>query len=257
MPSLGRMLKATLSATYDYLQLVVVANVLWCAAWIVPLLVSAVLPDIVLLVIAVAGALAALTVGPATLGLAELAHRVVTRDDPGLRHFFHGYSRFFWRGVSYFLVNAVVVGGCLVNVGFYTTVFAGRWLWVVGVLWVYVLIFWGLMQIYAPQLIVRADLGVARALKLAARAVAGNIAYTTVVMLEIAVVGALVALPVLLGKQTLMGLSVLVAFFLFAGFVSMLSAGAVDDLMQYQEAEEEQPGEDSEEPSTEEEATCA
>lgn len=254
MPSLLRMLKDTLSAGYDYLQFVVVANVLWCTAWIVPLLGSAAVWDAAAIQVAVGGIAAALIVGPATLGLAHLSYRIVSRDDPGLGQFFQGYSRFFWRGAAYFLINTAIVGGCILNVGFYTTKFADSWLWMIGVLWLYVLLFWSLMQIYAPQFIVREDIGAWQALKKAALLAVDNLAYTTVVALEIAVVAALIALPVLLGKPTLMGLSVLISFFVFPGLVGLLGAGAVQDLMRKYELEADEPSEQGERLSAKEEA---
>jgi len=254
MPSLGRMLKETLAAGYDYLQLVVVANVLWCTAWIAPALAAAAVAASPVALAALGATVGALTVGPATLGLAHLSHHIATRDDPGLRHFFQGYSRFFWRGVFYFLINAVIVAGCILNIGFYTTKFAGHWLWMIGVLWIYVLIFWCLMQLYAPQFIVREDSGVWRGLRKAALLAADSIGYSTVVMLEIAAMAALLALPVLLGRPTLMGLSVMVVFFLFAGLVALLGAGAVEDLLRKYQTEEGEATEPPEDLSPEEEA---
>ncbi len=246
-PSLGGMLKHTLSVWYDYLQLVVGGTVLWCLVWLVPVGVASLLLDSALY-LPVGVLAAALTVGPASLGLACMSLKMVRRDDPGIAHFFWGYTRFFWRGVWWALANALIAGGCVWNVVFYTSQFKDGRYWPIGVLWVYVLLYWLFMQLYAPQFIVRENSGVWNALRKSALLVAGNLGCTAVVAFEAGVVIGIVVLPLFVSSALLIGVSVLVAFFLCAGTVLLVGAGAVENLMrQYEQPAETAAGNSSSE----------
>lgn len=249
MPHFPRMLKKTFVDGYDYLQLVVFGNVIWCLAWTPAAAFATARIGNFPLKAAVVLLLASVGAGPVWMGLAQLSRAIADREDPRMAQLLTGLRAFFGRGVALFLVNVAFIAVCLFDVWWWSTFTRQRWSqlasFVVTTLWVYVLLFWLIMQAFCAPFIVRENIGVARALRKSALLVLDNLGYATMVMLQIAVLMAIMSLWIVVpgqAKATLMGLALMVLFFLFAGFVSLLGTEALDDLMQ-----KYQPAQDSEE----------
>ena len=109
----------------------------------------------------------------------------------------------------------------------------------------YAMLYWVLMQIYCPAFIVREDIGVLRATRRSALLVLGNIGYSALVFVQLAVVGVVIALPVFVPVGVLWGLSIMLVLFLVAAFAMLLGAAALEDLMQqYADTPDEASGAD-------------
>jgi small-conductance mechanosensitive channel len=184
------------------------------------------------------------------MGLAKLSCSIAEREDPRAGELLSGMTSFFGRGVTLFLVNAAFIAICLLDVSFWGE-HALKW-WgelgsfVVTTLWVYVLLFWLIMQLYCAPFIVRENLGVGKALKKSALLVLDNLGYSTLLLVQVAVLVVFMGLFLVVpgqAKATFIGLSLMVLFFLFAAFVSLLGTEALDDLMRKYEQREKEAGE--------------
>ena len=243
------MLKKTLVDAYDYLHLLVVGNVLWCIAWLIPvLLMMAVGPELrgeqppsrshSAVAVGIALLAAAFVVGPATMALAALARAIASRQDPRLVDFLHGFRRFYLRGAALFGINVAVAGLWATNLLFWASSGPGGERigqiasFALLTLLSYAMLYWLLMQLYCPAFLARQDIGVFRAIRRSALIVLGNLGYSTLVFAQLAVLGALIALPIFVHVPILMGVSVMLVTFLVVAFVMLLGAEALRDLMQ-------------------------
>ncbi len=265
------MLKKTLRDGYDCLQLIVFGNVAWWTAWLLPFFVSTVVwpkaekgQPMPLAQIGFAIGLgllvAAFIVGPVTMGLAALARVITRRQDPRLVDFFHGFRRFYLRGTMLFAVNAVITMCWGANLVFWSSSGpGGERLGQIGSfallsLLSYAMLYWVLMQLYCPAFIVREDIGVLRAVRRSALLVLGNIGYSAGVFAQLAIIAAAIALPFTVQVQLLMGVSVMLAGFLYVAFAMLLGAAALEDLMQKYEGEDEEAEEPADEDAAEDDS---
>ncbi|MFQ5810245.1 MAG: hypothetical protein ACE5JM_11555 [Armatimonadota bacterium] len=257
MPSFPAMLKKTLVDGYDCLQLLVLGNVAWCVSWLVPICVMTVVgpqlgtdeapsPAHIAVAVCIALVVAAFTVGPTTMALAALARAITTRRDPRLVDFFRGFRRFFLRGAALFGLNAAVAILWAANVFFWASSGPGGerigQLGSFALLTVlsYAMLYWVLMQIYCPAVVVREDVGALRATRRSALLVLGNLGYSALVFVQLAVLGAVIALPLFVPVRVLVGVAVMLAAFLVVAFAMLLGATALDDLMKQYEEDESQ-----------------
>jgi len=245
---------------YDYLQLLVFGNLLWCIAWLIPIfLMTAVGPQVAgegplsqrhgAAAVCIALVVAAFIVGPATMGLAALARAIASRQDPRMADFFQGFRGFYLRGAGLFGLNAVAVTIWATNMFFWSSRGPGGerigqvGSFVLLTLLSYGMLYWVLMQMYCPALIARENIGMLRATKRSALVVLGNPGYSALAFAQLAAVGALVALPLFVHVSLLMGLSVMLVAFLVVAFAMLVGAEALNDLMrQYEEGTSEDPG---------------
>ncbi|MGD8237759.1 MAG: hypothetical protein PVH68_04365 [Armatimonadota bacterium] len=251
------MLKKTLVDAYDCLQLLVLGNVAWCVSWLVPVgVMTAVGPQIgaeepaalphTIAAVCVGLVVAAFTVGPTTMALAALSRAITTRRDPRLADFFRGFRRFFLRGAALFGLNAVVATLWASNVFFWASSGPGgerigQWgSFALLTLLSYAMLYWVLMQIYCPAFIAREDIGVLRATRRSALIVLGNIGYSALVFVQLAVLAAVIALPLFVPVRVLAGVAIMLLAFLAVAFAMLLGATALDDLMKQYEQDESQ-----------------
>ncbi|MBM3498529.1 MAG: hypothetical protein FJX74_07635 [Armatimonadetes bacterium] len=227
---LGHVLRATLSQAWDYAYLVIAGSLLWGLSAALPLAAVALVRD---MRIAAAGLylVGALTVGPMTVALYGMSQDMARRELPSLGALFGALRRFYWRAVALFLVQAFLLGGMLLAAWFYQAHFDHWLLEGLSLLWVYAALFWTMMNLYVPALLVRADGPVLGALRNGALLTLAHPGYTFLVLLQIACLLLLVALPVFARSNLALGVSFLVFFLLLPGFVPLLATNALNDLL--------------------------
>ncbi len=235
---LGHVLRATLSQTWDYAHLVIAGSLLWGLSAAVPLLATAFLRDMRL---AAAGlyAVGALTVGPMTVALYGMSEGMAARELPSLGALFGSLRRFYWRGALLFLIQAFILGGTLLAAWFYQAKFDHWLLEGLSLFWIYVALFWVMMNLYVPALLVRGEGSVLGALRNGALLTLAHPGYTFLVLLEVACLLVLVALPLLARSNLALGVSFLVFFLVLPGFVPLLATNAMGDLLRHHARDEE------------------
>ena len=241
---LGHTLRATLSQTWDYIFLVMGGSLLWAASVAVPATASAFVAG-TRLAIPVYYLLGALTVGPSWVALYGMSAAMARREMPAFGDFLRALRRFYWRGVALFLVQAFVLGGCVLAAWFYQAKFHHWALMAVSLLWVYVGLFWIMMGLYAPAFLVRDDGSVWAALRKAAILTLAYPGYTFLILLQIAILLGLILLPIVARLGAAIGVSFILFFFLLPAFVSLLATNALHDLL----AAQPEPEGNGEEPT--------
>ena len=237
-PNLPLMLRDTLSQAWDSLQLVVAGAILWALAWIVPTTGYSLIGITSRWVIPATIALAALTVGPATIGLYGLAVSIRSRQSPTIAAFFGAIRDHWWRGIIWLLGHLVFLAASVLTVYFYVVMFADSWLKAIGLLWGYVIVYWLMMQLYAPALMLRDGIGPWKATRRAFWLVLDNLGYSFLVLLQIAaVVAVMIVLPPAVPGGWGLAISVMIVFFGFAAWCALLATNAVEDLLQKYEGD--------------------
>jgi len=233
---LGHVLRATLAQAWDYAQLVIAGSLLWGISLAAPMLATAFLRDL-RVAAPVFYVIGALTVGPATVALYGMSEAMARRELPSLGVFFESLRRFYWRGAALFCIQAFVLGGVLLAAWFYRTMFDSWLLGALSLLWVYVGLFWVMMSLYVPALLVRDDGSVRSALKNGALLTLAHPGYTFLVLMQIACLLVLVLIPVFTRSNIALGVSFLVFFLVLPGFVPLLATNAANDLLRKHLAE--------------------
>jgi uncharacterized membrane protein YesL len=233
---LGHVLRATLSQAWDYAHLVIAGSLLWGLSVAAPLAAMALVRD---MRVAAAGMylIGALTVGPMTVALYGMSETMARRELPSLGALFAALRRFYWRAAGLFLVQVFVLGGVLLAAWFYQAKFDHWLLEGLSLLWVYVALFWLTMNLYVPAFLVRTNRSVLGALRNGALLTLAHPGYSFLVLLQIACMLALVALPVFARSNLALGVSFLVFFLVLPGFVPLLATNAMSDLLRRHEEE--------------------
>ena len=239
---LGHVLRSTLSQAWDYFHLVIAGSLLWAVSVAVPTLATAFMRDL-RLIGPTFYLVAALTVGPLTVGLYGMSEAMMRRELPGLGALFESLRRLYWRAVGLFLVETFVLGGALFAAWFYQARFHFWLLQAVSLLWVYGALFWLMMSLYVPAFLVREGGSVWSALRNGALLTLAHPGYTFLVLLQIAFVLVLIAVPVFARYNLALGISFLLFFLFLPGFVPLLATNAMEDLLRkHRAAEGEEEG---------------
>ena len=227
--------------TYERLGLVVFANTVWLLSALLP---SAIWPwltgvPVWAQLLGIAVCLCVIS-GPMTLGMYRLSAGIIGGGSDSALVLFSGFSRGFVRAAGTAALNVVVAGLAAVTIAYWLSV-PSTALKVVGFVWVWLLLLWGLAQCWVFPILALHEVGIVTAERLALYLVIGRpYAALTLSVYSAALVG-LVALPWLLGLSMLMGLSVLlVGLLAFAhlalvhthmvvSLLESLGAGAEDD----------------------------
>jgi len=228
---LGHTLRATFSQAWDYIFLVMGGSLLWAVSVAVPATASAVVSGTPLAIPAYY-LLGALTVGPAGVALYGMSAVMARREMPGFGDFFRALRRFYWRGVALFLVQAFFLGGCLLAAWFYHTKFHHWAFEALSLLWVYVGLFWVMMGLYVPAFLIRDDRSIWSALRKAAILTLAYPGYTFLILLQIVIVLAVIAVPIVARVNAAIGVSFILFFLILPAFVALLATNAMNDLLQ-------------------------
>ncbi len=167
-----------------------------------------------------------------TLAAWTTGNRIARGTGRGIGDFLDGLRTRTVLGLVYFLVDVLIAALLVANVRFYFTSTLGilgtpvSWLGkgvrvghLLGLLWVSPLTLWGMMQLYAPALLIEQDIGVGQGLRRAAVLVLDNVLFS----LGFAVVAVL-----LTGLLVVSGVGM---FALFAGAMAVLTNNAVRVLL--------------------------
>jgi uncharacterized membrane protein YesL len=227
---LGHVLREALSQAYDYVFLVIAGSLLFGLSLAVPAFVLGLLVGTRLMVPA-SCATAALCVGPVWVALYGLSQTMAERELPSFGHLFGTLRRFWFRAVALFAVEAFILAGCLLAAWFYQAKFDHWLIECLSLLWVYVALFWIMMGLYVPAFLVRDDSSIWSALRKGALLTLAHPGYTFLVLLQVAFVGLLVAVPIFGRLNALLGLSFILFFIFLPGFTALLATNAVNDLL--------------------------
>ncbi len=181
--------------------------------------------------------------GPVTLAAWAVANRIA-RGSPGrVRDFVDAFRARLVPGLLLFLLEVLITTLLVANIRFYlssTLGILGRPLdWVgggvrvghlVALVWLSPLTLWALMQLYVPAFVVEQEIGVGRALRLAAILVLDNVFFS---------LGLGLVVVVLAGLCILSGVGM---FALFAGVMAVLTNNALRQLLTRYEHTSEQSG---------------
>ncbi|MGQ9731341.1 MAG: hypothetical protein ACUVX8_08680 [Candidatus Zipacnadales bacterium] len=240
---LAHVLRSTLEQTYDYIFLVIGASLLWSTALAVPLLPLELLGDM-RFVVPTGYLLAALTVGPMTVAIYALAEAMSSRELPALGILVSALPRFYLRAVALFVVQTVLGGGIALATWFYQARFDHWLLKGLSLLWLYVGLFWAVVALYTPALLVREGGSIWSALRNAVVLTLAHPGYSFLILLQVLFLLLLVALPLVAGLSSAVGLSFVLVFLFLPAFVPLLTTNAITDLLRKHmpEASEEEAG---------------
>ena len=225
---LGLALRLGLRDTYDYLGTVLLMSVLWTAAATTAVLGGQAvgislfgrLPGYLPLFLSAVSALAGLVMvsGPLTAGFFRFARNAAAREEPELFDLAWGFRSALGRSLA--LAAAQVAGTVVLTVNCY------YWLSqkhpaaiVLGTLFGYLLVFWGLLSLYSWPLLVEQELGTPRLLLKSFLLLLDNFLYTL-----------LLALLCLL-LSSLLWATMIAGALLWAGVMSMLLTQGTRELL--------------------------
>jgi len=143
MPGLGKTLKKWLVDSYDYLGLVLASSFVWFGVTLggVGVITKIDLRSNPILLLGLLAVFYIFLVAPLTAGVYALARRIVTRDDPSLVDMLEGFKELLFESWALGFAQAFVTLVILVNAWFYLS-HGGLALRILGVLALYILIFW-------------------------------------------------------------------------------------------------------------------
>jgi hypothetical protein len=145
----------TLRDTWEELYSLAIANLVWLFSWALPLtLVSVIGANVGGLIFIVIGVC---LFAVATPGMYVVANRVARGRTFQFSDFTDGVRTFWWRGLIWLLVNIAVFILVRANVVFYPSMFEGSWVLVMVFLWLGMLVFWCMMQVYFWPLLIEQE----------------------------------------------------------------------------------------------------
>lgn len=208
----GAILAQAFKAAYEYIGILMLSNFVWFLAAFLPILLFTMLPwqHPVFFLFGVLGTV--VLFGPATAGIHTVIYRLVQREEATLTHFRAGFVRFFGRSFLLALVMGVILGILIVDLWFSLNS-PSTWFRLLSGIWVYFIIFWGIMAQFVFPFLVQQDIGVITILKRSSLLAMDNILVSVVITLVntvILAVSVLLAAPILL---FVMGLTAFVQHF--------------------------------------------
>lgn len=178
-PRFWKSLKKTFSTCYDYLGLTILGSIIWfsvvlmCYTLFIKVLLrlNPVLAGVGVLV------LYAFIISPVLAGGYCLARQMLIRDDPSARDLLRGIREYGRSAFGLGFVQAAISGLILINALFYlkSSVLPLR---MVGILFIYVLLFWMINCIYHFPILIEQRPGILSVLKRGALIAADNVVFT-------------------------------------------------------------------------------
>ncbi len=142
----------SLKDTWEELLPLSIVNLVWLFSWALPLaaIVSVSAPALIIALLLLGVLLFPVT----TAGIYYVTNRVAHAKTFHFYDFVEGIKIYWWRAIVWLLVNVLVVFLVWTNLAFYPRAFEGGWVVFVQGLWLAVLAFWLVMQLYFwPMLI--------------------------------------------------------------------------------------------------------
>lgn len=156
--------------------------------------------------------------GPATAGAYYLANRLIKRESIEWRDYFFAFKKYFWRAEALIIIFILAIVVIVVDFMFYSQIqnIAIR---ILSILWLYILIFLGVMQTYMFPLLIEQDTGIKKVIVRSFLLSIDNIGVSLVIFL---VVVALSAVCIITGVGALLLLMGIKSFFDTKTFLSVM-----------------------------------
>ena len=145
----------TLKDTWEELYSLALVNLVWLFSWSLPIGLGTVtkVPIVIALTALVSLGLLPVT----TVGVYYVANRVAHGKTFHFSDFVDGIKLYWWRAIIWLLANVAVIFLICLNLWFYPANFEGLWVILVGGLWLAVLFFWIVMQVYYWPLLIQQE----------------------------------------------------------------------------------------------------
>jgi hypothetical protein len=145
----------SLRDTWEELLPLAVVNIVWLASWALPLFAFSSLsaPAIAIPLFL----LSVVLLPVSTAGIYYVTNRVAHGKTFHFSDFVEGVRIYWWRAILWLVVNLGVVYLIWVNLWFYSSRLEGPWGFVVGGVWLALLAFWLVMQLYFWPMLLQLD----------------------------------------------------------------------------------------------------
>ncbi len=204
----GAVVAQGFKAAYENIGILMLSNVVWFAAVAFPLFLVTLFrledPRSVFLAMVATVVL----FGPATAGLHSVMYHTVTDRAASLAHFQSGFRQFFARSVMVTVVLGLVLALLIFNFSF-SLYSPSTWIRLLSGIWIYFLVFWGIVVQLVFPFLVQQDIGVLLTLKRSALVATDNILVSFIVAVVngiIVLLSLLLAAPILLFTMGLIAL---------------------------------------------------
>lgn len=201
---------------YDNLGWVLFVSAIWFG-FAVPFM-FAILPGQLPIFLRVLLGTSVIFLGPATAGAYYLANRLIKRESIEWRDYFFAFKKYFWRAEALIIIFILAIVVIVVDFMFYSQIqnIAIR---ILSILWLYILIFLGVMQTYMFPLLIEQDTGIKKVIVRSFLLSIDNIGVSLVIFL---VVVALSAVCIITGVGALLLLMGIKSFFDTKTFLSVM-----------------------------------
>lgn len=214
--ALWPIIKASFTDIYDNLGWVLFMSVIW-SGFAAPFL-FAIFPGNLSTPLRIILGSSVIVLGPATAGCYYIANKLIKRELVEWRDFFYAFKKFFWKAVALALILITAIAILLANFIFYFQMHS-TFIKVLSIVWLYVIIFLGIMQTYMFPLLIEQDTGIKKIVKRSFLLSIDNIGITLVIFL---IVTALLIICILTGVGALLVMMGMKSFFDTRTFLSVM-----------------------------------
>lgn len=158
-PSLWRTLRFGTRAAWDSLGLVCAVSLTLFVALLPPAAIALRIAASLPLALLAASAIWALLVPPLFAGACEVAHRILEHDDPSYAGLWGGFRTLYGRAAALGAIDLAITVALVANIAFYLSRGGIAWI-LVGVVFLYLLLFWLMNVLYHIPLLIAADKGI-------------------------------------------------------------------------------------------------
>lgn len=214
--ALWPIIKASFTDIYENLGWVLFMSVIW-SGFAAPFL-FAIFPGNLSTPLRIILGSSVIVLGPATAGCYYIANKLIKRELVEWRDFFYAFKKFFWKAAALALILITAIAILLVNFIFYFQMYS-TFIKVLSIVWLYVIIFLGIMQTYMFPLLIEQDTGIKKIVKRSFLLSIDNIGITLVIFL---IVTALLIICILTGVGALLVMMGMKSFFDTRTFLSVM-----------------------------------
>lgn len=169
---------------YDFAGTTMIVSTLWFFGGMFPaLLAFLVLVQVPAInSVLIFGAVCVVLLGPLTAGVYSVCDSIMRGDEVRIKEYFSHIARHYKKAALVTAVMGAILGVLVIDVLFFLQL-GNRIMQFVGMVWVYLIIFWLMMVQYVYPLVVRKDRSVWETIKMAALLVLDNVVATLVVVI--------------------------------------------------------------------------
>ncbi len=196
----GGILAQAFKAAYEYIGILMLSNFVWFLVAFLPLLLVTMLPfpHPVFLLAGILGTV--VLFGPATAGIHTVIFRLASREEATLKHFYDGFRRHFGKAFLLTLVMGLILGILVADLAF-SIYHTNTWIRLLSGIWVYFILFWGVVVQFVFPFLIQQDAGLLTILKRSSLVAMDNILVSLILTLVngvVLIVSVLLAAPILL-----------------------------------------------------------